>query len=277
MFSTPEAISMAVDRLNALAADVGGLLKEPQTRMDLAALLLVETEETNSSEGMIAMLADGRLTAEELTNPGWNSKYPTILKDLAVLSRRLDQMTGAELRAHLHNRLSSPSALAEPLSDSLQMGIVGAPVRLVTVREMTMPVRADWWAVRARPWGFCGAGWSTDGEAHALVLTGTAWNGTTQQLCWPEALERVRVVFDMPTGHCIFMPRTNHQPVDKEIGMSLSSESQVWRRAISGAGRQSWFALNSGWPCTGLEPMRWKWLTPPFSTRWLHSPKTARS
>ena len=91
-FSTPESISAATARLAQIREELGDVLDHPRALTELASLLFFELERPMSSEGIVRLLSDGELTAEDLNHTRSFHKYPSVLEDLGLLAKCLARL-----------------------------------------------------------------------------------------------------------------------------------------------------------------------------------------
>lgn len=101
LFGTPESISAVAARLAELPGELRGILNDPRALPELAVLLFTELGQPELSEGIITLLADGMLKGGELNQPAWHAKYPSVLQDLALLTKSLERLPAGRLRPTL--------------------------------------------------------------------------------------------------------------------------------------------------------------------------------
>lgn len=114
LFSTPEAISAAVVRLGGLPEELADLLGYARSLPVLSSVLLSAPGEITYPEGMVGFLGRGDLLEQELNHPAGHEKYPTVLEDLALLSRSLDVLPPGTLGSRLATALAAEQ-LAAPV------------------------------------------------------------------------------------------------------------------------------------------------------------------
>jgi hypothetical protein len=199
LFGSAKSISSAAACLTRLPAELEGLLDDPRTLLELADLAFNELENPEVSEGLVTLLAESRLSGEELNHPPWHAKYPTVLSDLALLAKAFDKWPPKKLRSHLAAAL----AIQRPTRESSPWGFILHPTSsggvIRVIRQFKLPLQRKWQEATACHGGFCAASVAPTESDSRLAVIRSTWEGTAQIARWHSAHPQMRVLL-VPLG-----------------------------------------------------------------------------
>jgi len=246
MFSTPEAIEKAANRLAGLPEELREHLDDPEALAELAALVFSELDGPTLSEGIIGLFANDQFAGEHLNNHSSGAKYPNVLQDLAQLSKLLSKLPAGELGAKLTDVLAKREDNKQGVLRRLRVLLSPARTDIRTIRQFELPLNRQWQEAAMSRWGFCASSLAAEDEASRLVVVRCTWDGTAQIARWRT---------DHPERRVLIVPVGDDQVLVHQAGCPMLQNQFL--PPLGRAFAQELVAGCGGWLPTGTLQMAW--------------------